>query len=82
MDRVPDYPDDVTVYLVVNDFGKLGKAYVETDITEAVGGGEEPYILWRRPRERWPARNAVSRRRGTVLCMHSGKSGKCGEPAL
>ena len=35
MDRVPDYPDDVTVYLVVNDFGKLGKAYVETDITEA-----------------------------------------------
>jgi hypothetical protein len=35
MDRVPDYPDDVTVYLVVNDFGKFGKAYVETDITEA-----------------------------------------------
>jgi hypothetical protein len=37
MDRpVPDYPDDVTVYLVVNDFGKFGKAYVETDIAEAV----------------------------------------------
>jgi hypothetical protein len=35
MDRVPDYPDDVTVYLVVNDFGKLGKAYVETDVAEA-----------------------------------------------
>src|SRR5580704_10255155 len=36
MDRpVPDYPGDVTVYLVVNDFGKFGKAYVETDIAEA-----------------------------------------------
>jgi Tfp pilus assembly protein PilF len=32
---VPDYPDDVTVYLVVNDFGKFGKAYVETDTAEA-----------------------------------------------
>ena len=30
-----DYPQDVTVYLVVNDFGELGKAYVETDIAEA-----------------------------------------------
>jgi hypothetical protein len=36
MDRpVPDYPCDLTVYLVVNDFGKFGKAYVETDIAEA-----------------------------------------------
>ena len=36
MDRpVSDYPDDVTVYLVVNDFGKFGKAYVETDVAEA-----------------------------------------------
>jgi hypothetical protein len=36
MDRlVPNSPDDVTVYLVVNDFGKIGKAYVETDIAEA-----------------------------------------------
>jgi hypothetical protein len=33
MDR--PVPDDITVYLVVNDFGKFGKAYVETDITEA-----------------------------------------------
>src|SRR6202163_4988582 len=30
-----DYPDDVTVYLVVNDFGSLGRAFVETDIAEA-----------------------------------------------
>src|SRR5271169_707319 len=30
-----DYPDDVTVYLVVNDFGKFGRAFVETDIAEA-----------------------------------------------
>ena len=30
-----DYPRDVTVYLVVNDFGQFGKAYVETDIAEA-----------------------------------------------
>ena len=35
MGRVPDYPDDVTVYLVFNDFGQFGKAYVETDIAEA-----------------------------------------------
>ena len=34
MDRA-DYLDDVTVYLVVNDFRKFGKAYVETDIAEA-----------------------------------------------
>jgi hypothetical protein len=30
----PD-PDDVTVYLVVNDYGHLGRAFVETDIAEA-----------------------------------------------
>jgi hypothetical protein len=47
-----------------------------------VGGGDEPYILWRRPSERRPARNAVSRRRDTVPCMHSGESGKCGQHAL
>jgi hypothetical protein len=36
MDRaVPDYPDDVTVHWVVNDFGRFGKAYVETDVAEA-----------------------------------------------
>ena len=35
MDPVPEYPDDVTVYLVVNDFGHFGRAYVETDIAEA-----------------------------------------------
>jgi hypothetical protein len=28
-------PDDVTVYLVVNDFGSLDHAFVETDIAEA-----------------------------------------------
>jgi hypothetical protein len=27
--------DDVTVHLVLNDFGKLGRAYVETDEAEA-----------------------------------------------
>lgn len=27
--------DDVTVYLVINDFGELGRAFVETDITES-----------------------------------------------
>jgi hypothetical protein len=30
-----DYPDDVTVYLVVNDSVKFGCAFVETDIAEA-----------------------------------------------
>jgi hypothetical protein len=35
MNPVPDYPQDITVYLVVNDFGQFGKAYVETDIAEA-----------------------------------------------
>ena len=35
MNLVSDYPHDVTVYLVVNDFGKFGKAFVETDIAEA-----------------------------------------------
>ena len=30
-----DYPDDVTVYLLVSDFEKFGRAFVETDIAEA-----------------------------------------------
>ena len=30
-----EYPDDVTVYLVVNDYGKHGRAFVETDIGES-----------------------------------------------
>ena len=32
----PDEPDfDVTAHVVLNDFGYLGRAYVETDETEA-----------------------------------------------
>jgi hypothetical protein len=31
----PKLTDNVTVYIVLNDFGKLGRAYVETDETEA-----------------------------------------------
>jgi hypothetical protein len=31
-------PHDVTVYLVLNDFGELGRAYVETDEAEADEG--------------------------------------------
>ena len=33
--RISEHPDDVTVYLVVNDFGEFGRAFVETDIAEA-----------------------------------------------
>jgi len=32
---VPKLTDDVTVYLVLNDFGPLGRAYVETDEANA-----------------------------------------------
>jgi hypothetical protein len=32
---VSEYPDDVTVYLVVNDYGQHGRAFVKTDIAEA-----------------------------------------------
>jgi hypothetical protein len=32
---VSECPDDVTVYLVINDYGKFGRAFVETDIAEA-----------------------------------------------
>jgi len=32
------YTYDVTVYLVLNDFGELGRAYVETDETETDAG--------------------------------------------
>jgi hypothetical protein len=28
-------PHDVTVYIVLNDFGQLGRAYVKTDEAEA-----------------------------------------------
>ena len=31
----PDEPHDVTVYIVLNDFGELGRAYVETDEAKA-----------------------------------------------
>jgi hypothetical protein len=31
----PKLTDDVTVYLVLNDFGPLGRAYVETDEANA-----------------------------------------------
>ena len=30
-----EQPHDVTVYLVLNDFGELGRAYVETDEAKA-----------------------------------------------
>jgi hypothetical protein len=33
--RVPQSTDDVTVYLVLNDHGNLGRAYVETDPAES-----------------------------------------------
>jgi hypothetical protein len=33
--RLPERSDDITVYLVLNDNGKLGSAYVETDPAEA-----------------------------------------------
>jgi len=35
--RIPLAPrePDVTVHIVLNDFGPLGRAYVETDETEA-----------------------------------------------
>ena len=44
----PKLTDDVTVYLVLNDFGALGRAYVETDDANAserdvisnIGGGQ------------------------------------------
>ena len=44
----PKLTDDVTVYLVLNDFGALGRAYVETDEANAserdvisnIGGGQ------------------------------------------
>jgi hypothetical protein len=32
--RLPERSDDVAVYLVLNDYGKLGSAYVETDPAE------------------------------------------------
>jgi hypothetical protein len=35
IERRSHVSDDVTVYLVVNDFGSLGRAFVETDIAEA-----------------------------------------------
>jgi hypothetical protein len=35
MFRISEYPDDMTVYLVVKDYGQNGRAFVETDIAEA-----------------------------------------------
>jgi hypothetical protein len=33
--RMPEPSDDITVYLVLEDFGHLGRAFLETDIAEA-----------------------------------------------
>jgi hypothetical protein len=35
---VSDQPNDVTVYLVEEDFGRNGRAYLETDTAEADRG--------------------------------------------
>jgi hypothetical protein len=35
MPRVPELSDDVTVYLILNDYGSLGLAYDETDPAKA-----------------------------------------------
>jgi hypothetical protein len=32
---VSEYPDNMTVYLVVNEYGQHGRSFVETDIAEA-----------------------------------------------
>jgi hypothetical protein len=32
---LPERSDDITIYLVLNDYGKLGSAYVETDPAES-----------------------------------------------
>jgi hypothetical protein len=32
---MPEPSDDITVYLVLEDFGHLGRAFLETDIAEA-----------------------------------------------
>jgi hypothetical protein len=40
-----EQPHDVTVYLVLNDFGELGRAYVETDEAEADEGAVVSKII-------------------------------------
>jgi hypothetical protein len=47
-----------------------------------VSGGEVQYIFWRRIGERRPDDMPLVGRRDTFPCMHSGESGKCGQPAL
>jgi hypothetical protein len=60
--------DDPTVYLVMNDLGEHGRAFIKTDITEAgrdsvvrnLLGGQMPFG-W------WPSDAARSRVRGADL---------------
>jgi hypothetical protein len=37
-----DYPNDATVYLVEEDFGRLGRAYLERDTGEADPRDDHP----------------------------------------
>jgi hypothetical protein len=32
---LPEQPNDATVYFVLEDFGHLGRAFLETDVAEA-----------------------------------------------
>ena len=50
-------PKAVRVAVLLNPANPAGGAAF-------VGGADEQYILWRRPVERWPGRNAVSQPSG------------------
>jgi hypothetical protein len=55
----------VYVALALNPDGEKDILGLWIEQTEGpVGGADEQYILWRRPVERWPGRNAVSQPSG------------------
>ena len=59
----PGGPVDVMARVVVQRLStSLGQVII--DNRPGVGGGDKQYILWRRPGERWPGRDAVSQPSG------------------
>ena len=55
------------IRIAIDDSYDLGEEFFRWEFATAVagvGGGDKQYILWRRPGERWPGRDAVSQPSG------------------
>ena len=59
-----DWQRAATAFLIAHGHRPAPGAHRRVRAPRGVGGADEQYILWRRPVERWPGRNAVSQPSG------------------